>query len=238
MRRVLVVGGSGGLGRATVEYFSKRGYKVDFTYHRSEKVASELERIDGVRGMHCDLRNRNEIRQVSETVAKAQDSKLQSLIFCAGVENYDLYDLVNEEVWAEVMAVNLSAALYFSQDLRSAILSSRENSIVFCSSIWGQTGAAMEAIYSASKAGLIGLGKSLAKELGSAGVRVNIISPGAMETPMLARFTEAELAKLKAEIPLERLGEPLDFAKLAYFLVAEDRYMTGQVLGLNGGLYI
>jgi 3-oxoacyl-[acyl-carrier protein] reductase len=115
----------------------------------------------------------------------------------------------------------------------------KRGNLIIVSSMWGQVGASCEAAYSASKAGLIGLTKALAKELAPSGIRVNCIAPGVIRTRMLDGFTEAELEDLRMETPLERLGTPEDVGALAAFL-ASDRagFITGQVVGLNGGFVI
>ena len=111
--------------------------------------------------------------------------------------------------------------------------------IVNIASMWGQVGASCEAAYSASKAGLIGLTKALAKELAPSGIRVNCVAPGVVRTPMLRDFTEEDLENLRLETPLETLGEPEDVAALVSYLASDGaRFMTGQVIGLNGGFVI
>ncbi len=118
------------------------------------------------------------------------------------------------------------------------LLRQKSGGIVNVSSVWGRTGASCEVMYSASKAALIGLTKALAKELAPSGIRVNCAAPGVIDTDMNKGFSPEEVAALQGEIPLGRLGSPKEAAKLIYFLAAEAPYMTGQVVGVDGGLYI
>lgn len=239
MKKILIAGGSRGLGRATALYFAERDYQVDIAYRRAHESAAEVVAAQpGIRSFACDLSRQEEVQRLADYVRADWAHPLEAIIICCGRESYCLYDQATALEWRQVLDHNLSSAFYLAQALRGDLLRAEAPAIILTSSVWGQCGAAMESLYSAAKAGLIGLGKSLAKELASCGVRVNIIAPGAMDTEMLEIFSEDELAALIEEIPLGRLGTGEDYAKLCYYLVAEDRYMTGQVLGLNGGFYI
>ncbi len=241
-QKVLIAGGSRGLGRAAALSFRERGYLVDVAYHHSREAARELAALPGIRTFACDLATREGCRDFA-AFARDGEARIAGVIVTSGRECYGFYDTASDEEIADVMANNLNPALYLSQYLRPDLLkvaSETEISpvLLFVSSVWGQCGAAMETLYSTSKAALIGLGKSLAKELGPAGIRVNIIAPGPMQTAMLDRFSPEEIQEIVGQIPLGRLGTGEDFANLCLYLVAEDRYMTGQVLALNGGFYI
>ncbi len=241
-QKVLIAGGSRGLGRAAALYFQQKGFLVDVAYHASRDAAYELEAHPGIRTLACDLATREGCRDFA-AFARDGDTQIAGLIVTCGMECYGFYDTASAEEIASVMANNLSPALYLSQFLRADLLQVAHETdlspaMLFVSSVWGQCGAAMETLYSTAKAALIGLGKSLAKELGPAGIRVNIIAPGPMQTAMLDRFTPEEIQAIVGEIPLGRLGTGEDFARLCHYLIAEDTYMTGQVLALNGGFYI
>ncbi|MDO5733571.1 MAG: SDR family oxidoreductase [Eubacteriales bacterium] len=236
--RILVAGGSRGLGRAAALYFAERGYLVDVAYLESHDAAASLEKVPGIKTHCCDLSSQPEVKKLCQKLRQTSTLPLAGAIVSCGREAYGLYDLAGVEQWRETLDQNLSSAFYLAQELRSELLANPGSCLIFTSSVWGQCGAAMESLYSTAKAALIGLGKSLAKELASGSVRVNIVAPGVMDTEMLNAFSEAERQALLEEIPLGRFGTGEDFAALCYYLIALDRYMTGQVLGLNGGFYI
>ena len=157
----------------------------------------------------------------------------------AGIAHYGLITDLSYADWRDLMAVNLDGAFNCCRAAVPGMVRRKRGSIVIVSSMWGQVGASCEAAYSASKAGLIGLTKALAKELAPSGIRVNCIAPGVVLTPMLKDFSPEDLENLRQETPLEMLGEPEDVAALAAYLASDKaRFMTGQVIGLNGGFVI
>ena len=158
------------------------------------------------------------------------------MVSCAGIAQQALFQDVTESDWSRMMGVNLSGAAYLAQAALPDMISEKNGAIVFVSSIWGEVGASMEAHYSASKAGLIGLTKALSKEVGLSGIRVNAVTPGVILTDMLNSFDEETMKALSDETPLGRIGTPEDVAKAIGFLLSDDAsFITGQVLGVNGG---
>ena len=144
-----------------------------------------------------------------------------------------------DEDWRRMMAVDLDGAFYACRAVLPGMIHRKSGRILLVSSMWGQTGGSCEVAYSAAKAGLIGLGKALAKEEGPSGITVNVIAPGVINTDMMAGFTDEDRAALAEETPVERLGEPDEIARTMVFLADEaSGYITGQVLGVNGGLVI
>ena len=143
------------------------------------------------------------------------------------------------EAWDALFAVHVRGAFLASRAFLPSMISQKSGSILYISSMWGQAGASCEAAYSACKAALIGLGKALAKEVGPSGIRVNCLCPGAVQTDMLREYSEDDLRVLAEETPLMRLGTPQDIANAAFFLASEEAsFITGQALGVNGGLVI
>jgi 3-oxoacyl-[acyl-carrier protein] reductase len=146
---------------------------------------------------------------------------------------------MDEELWDDLMNVNLKGAYYLTRWFASSMRWNRWGRFVFLSSIWGQTGASGEAAYAASKGGLNAFAKSIAKELAPSGVTVNTVSPGAVETDMIASLEQADLEQLRKEIPVGRLGQANEIAQLVRFLVSDEaEYITGQLIGINGGWHM
>ena len=141
---------------------------------------------------------------------------------------------ITDSDWAEIMNTNLNSNFIVTQEVVKNMIHNKEGLIVNISSIWGITGAAMEVAYSTSKAGIIGLTKSLAKELGPSNIRVNAIAPGIINTSMNSKFSEEEINNIQEEIPLEKIGEPEEITKCIEWLI-KDNYTTGQVISINGG---
>ena len=157
----------------------------------------------------------------------------------AGIAQVKLFTDTTDEDWRRMMAVDLDGAFYACRAVLPGMIHRKYGRILLVSSMWGQTGGSCEVAYRAAKAGLIGLGKALAKEEGPSGITVNVIAPGVINTDMMAGFTDEDRAVLAEETPVERLGEPDEIARTMVFLADEaSGYITGQVLGVNGGLVI
>ena len=179
--------------------------------------------------------------QVRNAVARAEQElgSLQVLVCNAGIAQVKLFTDTTDEDWRRMMAVDLDGAFYACRAVLPGMIHHKYGRILLVSSMWGQTGGSCEVAYSAAKAGLIGLGKALAKEEGPSGITVNVIAPGVINTDMMAGFTAEDRAALAEETPVERLGEPDEIARTMVFLADEaSGYITGQVLGVNGGLVI
>ena len=156
-----------------------------------------------------------------------------------GIAQVKLFTDTTDEDWHRMMAVDLDGAFYACRAVLPGMVHQKYGRILLVSSMWGQTGGSCEVAYSAAKAGLIGLGKALAKEEGPSGITVNVIAPGVIDTDMMAGFTAEDRAALAEETPVERLGTADEIARTMVFLADEaSGYITGQVLGVNGGLVI
>ncbi len=155
----------------------------------------------------------------------------------AGIAQEKLFTQITDEDWNKMIQTNLNSVFYCTQEVVPYMLEKQAGSIINISSIWGVTGGSCEVHYSVTKAGIDGMTKALAKELGPSHIRVNSIAPGAIDTDMNKNVTEEEWEEVKREIPLDSIGKAKDVAKCAKWLI-EDEYTTGQVISINGGWYI
>lgn len=230
----LVTGGAGGIGTAICRSLAAGGYTVAVGYYRSKERAEALAEELGGFALYADVSRPEEVEAMF-----AAAGEVEVFVNNAGIAHYGLITDLSYADWRELMAVNLDGAFNCCRAAVPGMVRRKRGSIVIVSSMWGQVGASCEAAYSASKAGLIGLTKALAKELAPSGIRVNCIAPGVVLTPMLKDFSPEDLENLRQETPLEMLGEPEDVAALAAYLASDKaRFMTGQVIGLNGGFVI
>lgn len=241
MKSVLVTGASGGIGRAVALAFGDRGYGVALHCHKNEKAAQETAeeiRSRGGKGevFPADLALESEVEALFEAVERSFGPP-EVLVNNAGISWRGLLTDMTLADWNHVMDVNLTGAFLCCRRGLPAMIRRKSGCIINISSMWGEVGASCEAAYSASKAGLIGLTKALAKEEGPSGVRVNCVTPGVIDTPMNGGLRPEDLAALREETPLMRLGTPEDVARAVVFL-AESEFITGQILGVNGGFVI
>lgn len=235
MMNAIVSGGSRGIGAAVVRMLTESGVRVAFLYEKNEDAAREIARSTGAVPVRCDISDRDQVFRAYEEAKKAV-GMIDSVVSCAGIAQQALFQDVTGSDWNKMIGVNLSGAAYLAQAALPDMISEKKGSIVFVSSIWGEVGASMEAHYSASKAGLIGLMKALSKEVGPSGIRVNAVTPGVIYTDMLKCFDDETMRCLAEETPLGRIGTPEDVAKAIRFLLSDDAsFITGQTLGVNGG---
>ena len=237
MRAVLITGGSGGIGAAMVRRFAAAGDRVYFTWHSAWEKAEALAAETGAVALKADVSVPGAAEAMVAGVTE-KEGRLDVLVCNAGVAlNRMLADTTDEEYY-RVMDTNVYGAFAMARAAARRMFWQRSGSILLVSSIWGQTGGSCEAVYSASKAALIGLTKALAKEVAKAGIRVNCVAPGMIDTPMNAALSEKEKEEICEEIPLGRAGTPEETAETVFFLAGEGAgYITGQVLGINGGWY-
>lgn len=238
MSNVFIIGGSRGIGAEAVRLFSKRGDRVVFTFHRSERAADELRQETGAFPVRCDVKHSDSVKIASDKAA-AVLGHIDVLVCNAGIARFGLITDLDETAWHEVMDTNLSGVFYAVKHVLPAMISRKSGCIITVSSMWGETGASCEAAYSASKAGIIGFTKALAKEVGPSGIRVNCVSPGMIDTDMNSEVDESAVQEIAEETPLCRIGKPSDVAKAMLYLASDDAsFVTGQVLGVSGGFII
>lgn len=237
MKSILITGGSRGIGYAMTNLFLANDYRVYATYNRTQDSLFELQKTlpdpTNLIPLPVELSNKSEIDLLFSKI----EQPLDVLINNASIAENKLFDQITEADWDKIQATNLKAYFLLAQKVYPGMVKQKSGCIINISSIWGVTGAACEVHYSTMKAGIIGLTKALAKELAPCNVRVNAIAPGVIDTDMLNDYSSAEIKKLIREIPLLRLGKPEEIAQTALFL-AEQEYITGEVINVNGGLWI
>lgn len=235
-KTVFITGGSRGIGEALVRACVGK-YNAAFTYNKSETRALELvkefEKTGGILAIPCDVSDADSVKRAIEA-AKKRFSKIDILINNAGISKSGLFIDMTDEEWRDVFAVNVNGVYNTTKAVLPDMLSRGDGAIVNVASVWGEIGASMETAYSASKAAVIGFTKALAKEIAMSGVRVNAVAPGAIDTDMLKSYTQSEIKELCNEIPMGRLGSPEEVAQAILFL-AQNKYITGSVLDINGG---
>lgn len=243
MAAVLITGASRGIGAACARAFARAGYRVAVHYNHSEDRARALCEELAATGceafaVQADVGDSAQVRAMFDRVYE-RFGALDVLVNNAGAALVKLVTDTSDDEWRRLIDTNLSGVFYCCRAALPAMIRAHSGCIVNIASMWGETGASCEAVYSASKAGVIGLTKALAKEVGPSGIRVNAVSPGVIMTDMMADFGEDDLAALREEIPLGTLGTPADVASAVLFLAGDGaRYITGQVLSVNGGMVI
>lgn len=245
MKTVLVTGGAKGIGKAIVYKFADAGYNVILNYNSSfesaKKISKELENCTGiVEPYKADVTSREEVDKMVEYTFK-EYGNIDILVNNAGISNICMFQDVDDENFDKIISVNLKGTFNVTQSvLKNGMLQQKQGSIINISSIWGVTGGSCETIYSASKAGVIGLTKALAKELAQSGINVNAVAPGAVKTDMITKnYSKSEIDEFVSEIPMMRMAEPEEIASTVFFLAQENsRYITGQVISPNGGSVI
>ncbi len=234
MKKALVTGGSGGIGEAVCRTLAEDGYFVYIAYSSSEEKARKLAAEIGGEAVGFDVADSAAIKK-----AAADIGALDLLVNNAGISEIDLFTSISEEKSSRIMSVNLMGAMNCARCVLPDMIHRKSGCIINISSMWGQCGASCEVDYSASKAGLIGFTKALAKETAPSGIRVNCVAPGFIMTEMNSRFSQEDLELIREDIPLGIFGEPRHVADAVSFL-ASDRaeYITGQILAVNGGMVI
>ena len=231
---VVVTGGARGIGAEIVKFLAKLGYKVVLNYNKSESYAQDVKKeLNDVEIFKADVSKKEEANALIDFAIKKY-GKIDVLINNAGIAQTKLFTEITDEDWKNIIDTNLNSAFYCSREAVKNMIHNKSGLIINISSIWGITGASCEVAYSTSKAAINGFTKALAKELGPSNIRVNAIAPGIINTAMNSYLSEDELKNIKEEIPLEKIGNPVDIAKCVKWLI-EDNYTTGQIISINGG---
>ena len=238
----LVTGGAKGIGEAICAGLAKDGYNIALNYNSSEKEAlslkEKLSTYTDIEIFKADVSDSQQVNTMFNEIEK-HFGGVDILVNNAGIAQQVLFTEITDEMWQKMIGVNLTGAFNCCRRALPYMINQKNGSIVNIASMWGEVGASMEVHYSASKAGLIGLTKALAKEVGLSGITVNAVSPGVVLTDMMSQFSDEDKKVLADETPMGVLGIPEDIASAVSFLVSENaRFITGQVLSVNGGFVI
>lgn len=242
MKKIAIVtGASRGIGREIAKTLARKNIQVIANYNKSEEAANNLKNELKEEDIEIDIKKadvsrREEAKQLVEYTLKKY-GRIDILINNAGISEYKLFTDETDEDWNKVINTNLYSAFAMSQEVIPSMIHNKQGCIINISSAWGVVGGALEVIYSVSKAGIDGLTKALAKELGPSNIRVNSIAPGMIDTQMNSNFNAEEIKQIEDEIPLGRVGDPRDIARCIEWLI-EDEYTTGQIISVNGGWII
>ena len=239
----LVTGGSRGIGKAIVQQLFEQGYNVAINYFRSETCAVELAAALNKHSLGnkaiaicADVSNASQVEIMFEETKKHLGT-VSLLVNNTGISQQKLFTDITEAEWDTMFAVNIKSMFLCCRQALTDMIHNKNGKIINISSMWGQVGASCEVHYSASKAGIIGMTKTGAKELGKRGITVNAVAPGFIDTDMTAALTETAKNAALGSIPMGRMGTPENVAKAVAFLAGEDAgYITGQVLAVDGGM--
>ena len=234
MKKALVTGGCGGIGEAVCRRLASDGYFVYVNYAHSKEKAEKLAKEIHGQTLCFDV---SDISAVKKAIATVE--RLDLLVNNAGISEIDLFTSISPDKADEILNINLKGAMNCTRTVLPGMINAKSGNIINISSMWGQCGASCEVDYSASKAGLIGFTKALAKEVAPSGIRVNCVAPGFIMTEMNKHFSKEDLELIKEDIPIGYFGKPSHIADAVVFLASDQaEYITGQILGVNGGMVI
>ena len=241
MKTAIVTGGSRGIGAAIVKKLAKNNYNVVLNYNNSQESARKIQEELKQENIHveifkADVSKREEVKELVDFTLK-QFGNIDVLINNAGIDQIKPFTDITDEDWNRMIQINLNSVFYCTQEVLPTMINNKDGSIINISSIWGITGGSCEVHYSVTKAGIDGMTKALAKELGHSNIRVNSIAPGIINTEINKNFSKDELKEIEKEIPLGKIGKTEDIAKCVMWLI-EDNYTTGQIISPNGGWVI
>jgi 3-oxoacyl-[acyl-carrier-protein] reductase len=242
MKTVLITGSSRGIGAAIARRLNNE-YKIVINYNNSKDKAFKLlyelrETNPNVIAIKADASNEDEV-SIMFDVAEKNFGHVDILINNAGISHFSLIQDIEFDTWKNVINTNLNSVFLNSKRAIPNMISKGDGVIINMSSIWGDFGASMEALYSTSKGAINTFTKAMAKELAPSGIRVNAIAPGIVETDMMKNdFTEIELKELKNEVPTNRFAKAEEVAGLVRYLISDEAsYITGDIININGGFY-
>lgn len=242
-KTVLITGSSRGIGAQMAKQFAQNGYNVVINYNKSKTqalaVVDEIVKNGGnAIAVKADIRVESEVQNLFDVAIKTF-GRIDVLINNAGIALGKLFIDNTLDEFDNVFNTNIKGNFMITKLVLPQMLSIGGGKIINISSIWGQTGGAMETIYSASKGAIISFTKALAKEYALSNITVNTIAPGVVDTDMLHIYTDNEIDMVRKMVPMEKVAKPSEIASMALFLASDDaNYITGQVLGVNGGFYI
>ena len=239
-RNVLITGGAGGIGVEIVKSLVSLNANVIISGSNEQKLKSYAEKFNPVlKFVKADLQNTSDIENLVDTSLKKFEDKIDILINNAGITQDNLILRMRDNEWMDVININLNSIFFLSKNILRSMLKKRYGRIINISSVVGSSGNIGQSNYSASKAGLEGMSKSMALEVASRNITVNCVAPGFIETEMTKDLLDKNSELIKKKIPVGRIGFPNEVASLVCFLASEQAsYITGQTIHINGGLYI
>lgn len=239
-KTVIITGGARGIGAACTNLFLKKGWNTVICFNGSEnaakKLSAEFEKSGRFFAQKADVRKKEDMLFLAEN-AKKRFGKIDALVCNAGIaDEQRLFSDTKKDDWNKIFETDVFGVFNSTQAVLPCMINQKSGSIINISSVWGECGASCEAVYSAAKAAVLGFTKAMAKELAPSGIRVNAVSPGVVATEMNAHLSPEDMAALKEEIPLCRIGKAEDIANAVYFLASENSaYITGQSIIADGG---
>ena len=235
---IVLTGATGGIGNSILEILVKAEANVMATGTNEEKLNTIKKQYQSVKVKKFDISNHHEIENFVDKVSDEMSNKIDILINNAGVTSDNLSIRMKEEEWKRVIDINLTSTFLLSKNVIKKMLKNKKGKIINITSVVGHTGNVGQANYTASKAGLIAMSKSLALEYGKKSINVNCVSPGFITTDMTSKIDEGYKQILKSKIPLDRFGDPKDVANTVIFLCSNlSDYITGETIHVNGGMY-
>jgi 3-oxoacyl-[acyl-carrier protein] reductase len=234
----LITGASGGIGRSIALKLASEGYSLYLHYNQDQSsIMDLLDKLTSFNGeylpIQADLSTADGYKKLANNIFS-----IDSIIHNSGMSHYGLFVDTDKEILEKMTMLHITSPVLLTKEILPKMIRQQQGNILLITSIWGQTGAACEVVYSTVKGAQISFVKALSKELALNGIRVNGIAPGAVNTSMMANFTIDELDMIKGDIPMGRLAEPSDVAESVSFLLSEKAgYITGQILSVNGGWY-
>lgn len=235
MKKIIVTGGSRGIGAAVVRKFIAEGHSVTFIYRNADEAAESLSNETGAYAVKADISDAESVKNAIDKAVKTLGG-VDVLVNSAGVAQIKLFTDITDDDWRRMIDTDLSGAFYASREAARVMIRNHYGRIINIGSMWGRSGASCEVHYSAAKSGLRGFTMALAKELGPSGITVNCVEPGVIDTDMNACLDEETRRELIESTPLCRIGTPEDIAEAVYFLASDKAsFITGQCIGVDGG---
>ncbi len=235
---IIITGATGGIGKSIVEKLYNLNANIIATGTNLEKLNIIKSRFNNVSTIKFDISNHDKLDQLIEDCDKIFENKIDILINNAGITSDNLSLRMKNDEWNKVINLNLTSSFLLSKNAIKKMLKNKSGKIINITSVVGHTGNFGQANYAASKAGLVGMSKSLALEYGKKNIKVNCVSPGLIKSEMTDKISESFIKSLKDKIPLERFGIPGDVANVVVFLCSGmSDYITGETIHVNGGMY-
>ncbi|MBY4603968.1 MULTISPECIES: elongation factor P 5-aminopentanone reductase [Bacillus] len=238
IKTALITGASGGIGKSISETLAGEGYNLLLHYHTNQKAAAELaEKLRETFGIHAEILQADlSTPEGADKLTSSIVQPIDAIVLNSGRSHFGLITDVDNTTVQEMVQLHVASPYMLTRNLLPGMIRNKSGVIVAVSSIWGETGASCEVLYSMAKGAQHSFVKGLAKELAPSGIRVNAVAPGAVDTNMMNQFTPSEKEEIADEIPIGRLARPQEIADATAFLLSEKAsYITGQILSVNGG---